>query len=231
MIVDIFSSFDRAIYTSILGGRWIWWIFEIFILNLFFLNYWCSLNRFNWVVLLSLFTLFQEVGRRRGRYLSGFLNIMVSLFFFLLVINFLGLVPYVFRLSRQGSLTFVIGLPLWFSLILSNLFWSWFMIIAHYLPLGAPAVLNPFLVIIEFISDFVRPITLSARLAANMSAGHIVLGLVGVYFCKNIFILGLVFFILLFFQIVYFFFEVGVCIIQAYIYRLLPPLYANDHRL
>lgn len=104
------------------------------------------------------------------------------------------------------------------------------MALAHYLPLGAPSVLNPFLVVIEFVRDFVRPITISARLAANIRAGHIVLGLMGVYLCKGLFSLGFMFVCLLLLQVGYFFFEVGVCGIQAYIFRLLPSLYANDHR-
>ena len=230
MIRDIFSSFDRCNYFSFIGGRWIWWVLEIFILNLFVVGYWCQENRVQRVLVNIIIIIYQEISRRRGRLIGGFLNVIIRLFFILLVVNFIGLIPYVYRLSSQGTITFVLGLPLWVTLFISRFTWNWFKALGHYLPLGAPTALNPFLVVIEFISDFVRPITLSARLAANIRAGHIVLGLIGVYLCKGIFSLGFLFLVMLLLQVGYFFFEVGVCTIQAYIFRLLPSLYANDHR-
>ncbi|MGL5139777.1 MAG: F0F1 ATP synthase subunit A, partial [Acinetobacter baumannii] len=44
-------------------------------------------------------------------------------------------------------------------------------VVAGLLPMGAPAPLNPFLVIIETVRILVRPITLSVRLTANIRAG------------------------------------------------------------
>ena len=52
---------------------------------------------------------------------------------------------------------------------------------AALLPIGAPAALNPFLVLIETVRIMARPVTLSVRLIANMRAGHIVLTLIGNY--------------------------------------------------
>lgn len=96
--------------------------------------------------------------------------------------------------------------------------------------MGAPAVLNPFLVLVETVSLIVRPITLSVRLAANMGAGHIVLCLVGRYlrrgfFCYSFFPV----FLLMGISVFYFLFEVGVCLIQAYIFFLLLNLYGDEH--
>lgn len=231
MIIDIFSSFDSNNYYIIFNGSWIWWVIELFLLNILVVRYWCEESRIRYMLTNVLVVMYGEIFRRRGRFIGGFLNIIISIFVLLLIVNYLGLVPYVYSLRSQGAITFVLGLPLWITLIISNFFWNWFSALAHYLPLGAPSVLNPFLVIIEFIRDFVRPITLSARLAANIRAGHIVLGLIGVYLCKGIFSLGVIFLLLILLQIGYFFFEIGVCTIQAYIFRLLPSLYSNDHRL
>jgi len=75
----------------------------------------------------------------------------------------------------------------------------------------------------------VRPITLSVRLVANMSAGHIVLRLIGIYRSSYLFINSLSFLVLLFIQVGYIIFEVGICLIQAYIFCLLLTLYADDH--
>lgn len=49
--------------------------------------------------------------------------------------------------------------------------------IAHLVPEGSPLVISPVLVLIERISHLMRPFTLSIRLAANMMAGHLIMGL------------------------------------------------------
>ena len=51
--------------------------------------------------------------------------------------------------------------------------------LAHLVPLGTPPVLIPFMVLIETVSNVIRPGTLAVRLAANMIAGHLLLVLLG----------------------------------------------------
>lgn len=75
----------------------------------------------------------------------------------------------------------------------------------------------------------VRPITLSVRLVANIRAGHIVLRLIGIYASSYVFISGGGFLMLLRIQVFYIIFEMGICVIQAYIFCLLLTLYADDH--
>lgn len=103
--------------------------------------------------------------------------------------------------------------------------------VASLLPAGAPAALNPFLILVEIVRISVRPITLSVRLAANIGAGHIVIGLLGTYLSSAYF--GFFgwqgFLILLGIQVFYFFFEFGVGLIQRYIFVLLVTLYADEH--
>ncbi len=97
------------------------------------------------------------------------------------------------------------------------------------MPGGAPDWLNPFLVIVETLRIIVRPITLSFRLAANITAGHIILGLIGIYTRAAVFSSSTAFLFLLFVQTGYVLFEVGICLIQAYIFCLLATLYADEH--
>ena len=69
------------------------------------------------------------------------------------------------------------------------------------------------------------------RLAANIRAGHIVLGLLGIYLSFSLFGFSVLSILaLLFVQVGYFVFEVGICFIQAYIFCLLLTLYRDDHR-
>ncbi|MCB4761721.1 MAG: F0F1 ATP synthase subunit A [Sulfurovum sp.] len=103
-------------------------------------------------------------------------------------------------------------------------------VIASLLPIGAPAPLNPFLVIIETVRILVRPITLSVRLTANIRAGHIVLTLIGNYLTASFFLSSVFSIILLVrIQILYTIFEFGIRIIQAYIFCLLITLYSDEH--
>lgn len=83
--------------------------------------------------------------------------------------------------------------------------------------------------LIETVRIIVRPITLSVRLVANIRAGHIVLRLIGIYASSYVFISGGGFLMLLRIQVFYIIFEMGICVIQAYIFCLLLTLYADDH--
>ena len=141
----------------------------------------------------------------------------------------MGLLPYSFRYSSHIVFSLIFGLPLWLSLIMSRFNNSPKAFIGGLLPAGAPRWLNPFLVLVETISIVVRPVTLSVRLVANMRAGHIVLSLIGIYASVYIFLSYRAFILLLFIQIFYIIFEIGICLIQAYIFCLLLRLYADDH--
>ena len=156
---------------------------------------------------------------------------MVSgLFLFLIFINLIGLVPYVFRATSHLAVSFSLGFPLWLSLIISGLVFIPSSVVAALLPIGAPAALNPFLVLIETVSIMARPITLSVRLIANIRAGHIVLTLIGNYLTESLFFLPSVrAVILLAIQVFYSIFELGIGIIQAYIFCLLITLYSDEH--
>jgi ATP synthase subunit 6 len=124
------------------------------------------------------------------------------------------------------------GLPLWLSLILSRFFNRFSRFIGSLLPGGAPDVLNPFLVLIERVRILVRPITLSFRLRANITAGHVILSLIRSYVIRGIFLISWWSFIFLFLlQMGYIIFEVGICFLQSYIFCLLLTLYADEHRI
>nr|YP_010944309.1 ATP synthase F0 subunit 6 [Acanthochitona mahensis]WLW42185.1 ATP synthase F0 subunit 6 [Acanthochitona mahensis] len=227
--MDIFSSFDDQNFTFLSLAPLIW-IFGLIPIVLVQSSYWVGSARFgNFVFFLKSF-MYGQVGRTMGSRISGFGIMVVSIFVFLIMINLFGLFPYVFSLSSHLSFAFCFGLPFWFSLILSGFFFNYYDVIGHFLPSGAPSVLNPFLVLVESVSIMVRPVTLSVRLSANMSAGHIILGLLGSYLSSGIFSYSwLVLVVLVVVQIFYSVFEVGIGLIQAYIFSLLISLYSEDH--
>nr|ANJ78381.1 ATP synthase F0 subunit 6 [Littorina fabalis] len=229
MLVDIFSSFDdnNQVFMSL---YMLMWAFSLVIILVFSSSYWVTGPR--WAPIISLFkdTISSQVFRSFGLSLGGFLNVITGLFLFLIFLNLAGLIPYVFSPTSHLAVSLSLGLPLWLSLLISGVFFNPSSVVAGLLPMGAPAPLNPFLVLIESVSILVRPITLSVRLMANMSAGHIVLTLIGNYMTTSLFMPGAFSMLLLIsIQVLYTIFEFGIGVIQAYIFCLLITLYSDEH--
>lgn len=229
MIPDIFSSFDPYSFNSINPSIRLFIIINLLLILITQLSFWISITRANSLIIPFILLINAQLAHTFINNLKGLSQIVSTLFFSIIIINLLGLIPYFFSTSRHLIFTLIFGLPLWLSIIISRFFKSIKKSIAHFLPDGAPDWLNPFLVLIETTRVTVRPITLSFRLAANMSAGHIVLGLIGIYCAAAWFnsLTGLI--LLLLTTIGYILFEVAICLIQAYIFCLLLSLYADDH--
>jgi len=98
-----------------------------------------------------------------------------TLFVFLLFGNMLGLVPYSYTFTSQIVVTFVMAAVVFVGVTLVALIKHGTHFFSFFIPPGAPKALVPFLIIIEVISYFVRPVSLSVRLFANMLAGHTML--------------------------------------------------------
>ena len=79
---------------------------------------------------------------------------------------------------------------------------------------------------IETTRIIVRPITLRFRLAANITAGHIVISLITSFSISTNIKTFLLYIIII---NIYILFELIICLIQAYIFCLLISLYSNDH--
>lgn len=229
MIPDIFSSFDPYISRALIPSKFIFTVLTpirilVLLLSIFPINY----------RLLSLYSrvidvIFSQLNRTTATSIKGLSILVSSTFIIIISLNLIGLVPYCFRLSRHLIITLSLGLPLWFSLISSRFAYRPKASTAHFLPDGAPDWLNPFLVLIETSRILVRPLTLSFRLAANITAGHIVLSLLGIYLTAALFSSFSSRGVLLIISSFYILFEVAICIIQAYIFCLLVSLYRDDH--
>ena len=149
----------------------------------------------------------------------------LRLFIFITGNNFLGLFPYIFTASRHLTFTISLALPLW----LGHIVYAWLKtpnnILAHLVPLGTPFILIPFIVLIELIRNFIRPLTLSVRLAANIVAGHLLLTLLRSQTPQSNLI---IIFPLMLSLVLLGVLESAVAIIQAYVFRVLSTLYVNE---
>lgn len=158
--------------------------------------------------------------------INGRNAIFASLFTFLFIVNMQGLLPYTFSLSSHLAIVLPMALPLWLSFLLMRSSYRFRTFLAHFLPAGSPSLLSPFLCIIELVSIIIRPMTLSVRVVANLSTGHILIGLLASGWVGS---MGFSSFLLLFIGSLYLMFEMAVCLVQAYIFTLLPSLYGDEH--
>lgn len=232
MIIDIFSSFDPAL-SSMYNNffRPIFWLTSIFSISILTTNYWVSPTRLSSLLHVPISFIYLQANQTIGKHIKGFIQIISPIFLFIITTNITGILPYTFGLRRHLFYSLSIALPIWIAIICSSIFYQPTIFIALLLPGHAPNWLNPFLVIIETLRTIVRPLTLSFRLAANISAGHIVLALMGAYSSAIFFTSLYLLLLFVIFQIGYLIFESAICLIQRYIFCLLLSLYTEDHSL
>nr|WP_328838562.1 F0F1 ATP synthase subunit A [Methylobrevis albus] len=104
-----------------------------------------------------------------------FFPFVFSLFTFILTLNLLGMVPYFFTVTSQIVVTASLALLVIGVVIVVGFVKNGVGFLKLFVPHGVPIVLLPLISVIEFISFFARPVSLSLRLFGNMLAGHIVL--------------------------------------------------------
>jgi len=150
-----------------------------------------------------------------------YLPFIYSLFFFILISNLIGNIPYSYTITTS-VLTGVTILGLYIHKLH---FFSYFV------PSGTPLALVPLLVLIETVSYLARALSLGIRLFANMVAGHSLLKILSTFLYQ---MFSSSFIIAIFTLIPFAFFlalcglEVAVSIIQAYVFVLLVISYIKD---
>jgi len=161
-----------------------------------------------------------------------------SLFTFILVANFLGLVPlaiipglHTFTTTSQFSITYQLAI-LSFSIVLIVGFWRHGLhFFSLFIPHGTPKLMIPLIFLVEFISFMVRPFSLGLRLFVAMIAGHILMEVFGNFIVTGFnggpmgWGVGILSFL---FIVGVYAIELLVCAIQAYVFALLTTLYLND---
>nr|CAK6681847.1 CDS-3 [Gordionus sp. m RMFG-2023] len=132
--------------------------------------------------------------------------------------NILSLFPYTFPITSSTLNIFMLSISL-FTISISFFFKN--MSLWSLIPLGSPIFLSPFLFLIELISLLIRPLTLSLRLSANITSGHILMHL-----CMSMFSMKP--FMMLIPSVLLNLLELMVSFIQAYVYMSLISLYISE---
>lgn len=155
----------------------------------------------------------------------AFFPFVFTLFMFILAANMLGMVPYSFTVTSHIIVTFALAAVVFVGATIVGFVRHGPHYLRLFVPSGVPILLLPLLVVIEVISYFTRPISLSVRLFANMMAGHTMLkvfagfvvgmGILGGWapLALMIGLTGL---------------EILVAFLQAYVFAVLTCIYLND---
>ena len=147
-----------------------------------------------------------------------------TVFLFVAFGNLLGLFPYAFtftsHLTAVGSLSLI---ALAFNVLIGirkkKIGW-----LRTFMPRGIPMALAPLIVPIEMISFLSKPFSLTVRLVANMTVGHIMLKIIAGFVAA----LGLLGFIPVLFNCCIVCFEIFIALLQAFIYTVLSCIYLGD---
>jgi len=148
---------------------------------------------------------------------------LLTLFVFIRAINAFGLSPYTFTPTRRIAITMSLAITVWVFIEISYFLKAFRAFLIHLVPSGTPGALIPLMVLIELVRNFIRPITLSVRLAANIVAGHLLIRLINrgspLSLRASFIIIG---------GLLLYFLEVGVAFIQGYVFSTLRVIYLSE---
>ena len=156
---------------------------------------------------------------------KGFYLFIGSIFITISLYNFLALFPFLFSFTSHLLVTLPLACSFWLGIIIFRWVSSLKHFLAHLIPEGTPLGLISFMVLVEVLRNLIRPIALTFRLTANIIAGHLLISLIGGA------LVGLSLVPMLtgsFFQLLLVFMEIGVSLIQAYVFSTLLLLYLSE---
>jgi F-type H+-transporting ATPase subunit a len=160
-----------------------------------------------------------------------FFPLVFSLFMFIAVSNIIGVIPYNFTIASHLIVTAVLAMIVFMTVLIYGFYKNGLKFFKLFVPSGIPIFVLPLVVFIEVFSFFLRPISHSVRLFANMLAGHIALAVFASFipllaglgiagYAGAVLPLGMV--------IALTALELLVAFLQAYVFTILTCIYIND---
>ena len=149
----------------------------------------------------------------------------------IVILNLFGLVPYTFSPTAHIAVTFGLSLSIFLGVTLLGMVNYGANYFSMFMPAGSPLALAPFMIIIEIVSHMAKAISLGVRLAANITAGHILFAILSGFVWKmlmagGILAMGSIFPMLI--VILVTIIEMAVAVIQAYVFSLLTSIYISE---
>jgi ATP synthase subunit 6 len=175
-----------------------------------------------------IFNMLNDVVGEAGK---NYFPYVFALFTFVLTSNVVGLVPYSFTITSHLIVTFALALMTFIGINLICIREHGMNFFSLFLPPGSGIYLAILLVPIELVSYIFRPISLSVRLFANMMAGHTLLKVIA-GFAWSMMLAGggllIAHVVPLAILILLMGLELGVALIQAYVFTILTCIYLSD---
>jgi F-type H+-transporting ATPase subunit a len=160
-----------------------------------------------------------------------FFPLVFSLFMFILVSNVIGLIPYNFTVASHLIVTAALALVVFFTVVIYGFWRNGLHFFKVFVPSGVPIYILPLVVMLEVFSFFIRPVSHSVRLFANMLAGHITLKVFAAFVTMlgGLGIAGWIGATLpLALTVALTALELLVAFLQAYVFAILTCIYLND---
>ena len=168
-----------------------------------------------------------QIGSNREKYFP----LIYSLFFFLLIANLLGNIPYNFTITTSIIVSMGLSVTIFIGVTLIGIINKKFAFLATFVPNGTPLALVPLLTAIEFVSYSARAFSLGIRLFANMVAGHSLLKILSTFlfkFFNNGLFSSLIALVPFSIFVALCVLELAVSIIQSYVFIVLTSSYIRD---
>jgi len=157
--------------------------------------------------------------------------LIFTIFFFIVSMNLIGLIPYSFTVTSHMIVTLCLSLSIFIGMNIISIQKHKLEFLSLFLPSGTSFALAFLLVPVELISYIFKPLSLAIRLFCNMMAGHTLLKVFVGFAWSLMSFTGVIFllhFIPLIILIPLFFLEIAVALIQAFVFSLLICIYLND---
>nr|YP_010758049.1 ATP synthase F0 subunit 6 [Gunungiella acanthoclada]WEU80054.1 ATP synthase F0 subunit 6 [Gunungiella acanthoclada] len=221
MMMNLFSIFDPSCMFNIPLN----WLSSILLILFMPMIFWICPTKINFSINTILIYIHKEFKLLLGKSsFKGSTMMFISLFTLVLYNNFFGLFPYIFTSTSHLSMNLTFSLPLWITFMVFGWMKNCQHMFTHLIPQSTPFILTPFMVLIETISNLIRPMTLAVRLTANMIAGHLLVTLLS----QSISSFNLIMIMVILSQIILLILEFSVAFIQAYVISILSILYSKE---
>jgi F-type H+-transporting ATPase subunit a len=161
-----------------------------------------------------------------------FFPLIFSLFMFICVSNLVGIIPFTFTISTHLIVTAALALLVFFTVLIYGLYKNGLKFFKIFVPSGIPIYILPLVMFIEILTFFLRPVSHSVRLFANMLAGHIALKVFAGFVAMLGISLGAIGWVggvlPLALTVALTALEILVAFLQAYVFAILTCIYLND---
>ena len=157
--------------------------------------------------------------------------IISVIFNFILFNNLIGLVPYSFTATSHLIITFTLSFSVFIGINIITFQKYKLKTFSLFLPANTSFFLALLLVPIEFISYLAKPISLGVRLFINLMAGHSLLKVIVGFSWSMLLLENLTSYLLvvpMFILVLLFGLELGVALIQTYVFVILTCIYIQD---